>query len=175
MGARKAILALDFDEVFILEPVTPTAKGAYTDRARTMVTVKLDHGLVGTGDVWYSPHMIEALNVVVGDADKILLASSWGKASMKAAKAVGLHLPRRKTINLFPHLTPGTINQQHKLDRAHDLILDHLTDTDTRIAWVDDQHPRGHGQVDGIHTIGTDPITGLTRADLAHIRDVLFY
>ena len=175
MAERKAILALDFDEVFILEPVTPTAKGAYTDRARTMVTVKLDHGLVGTGDVWYSPRMIEALNDVVGDADKILLASSWGKASMKAAKAVGLHLPRRKTINLFPHLTPGTINQQHKLDRAHDLILDYLTDTDTRIAWVDDQHPRGYGQVDGIHTIGTDPITGLTRADLAHIRDVLFY
>ena len=175
MAERKAILALDFDEVFILEPVTPRAKGAYTDRARTMVTVKLDHGLVGTGDVWYSPRMIEALNDVVGDADKILLASSWGKASMKAVKAVGLRLPRRKTVNLFPHLTPGTINQQHKLDRAHDLILDHLTDEDTRIAWVDDQHPRGYGQVDGIHTIGTDPITGLTRADLAHIRDVLFY
>lgn len=175
MVARKAILALDFDEVFILEPVTPTAKGAYTDRARTMVTVKLDHGLVGTGDVWYSPHMIEALNVVVGDADKIILASSWGKASMKAAKAVGLHLPRRKTINLFPYLKPGAIDQQHKLQSAHDLILNYLTDTDTRIAWVDDQHPRGYGQVDGIHTIGTDPITGLTRADLAHIRDVLFY
>lgn len=49
MADRKAILALDFDEVFILEPVTPTAKGAYTDRARNSVTVKLDHGLVGTG------------------------------------------------------------------------------------------------------------------------------
>lgn len=63
----------------------------------------------------------------------------------------------------------------HKLQRAHDLILDYLTDTDTCIAWVDDQHPRGYGQVDGIHTIGTDPVPGLTRADLAHIRDVLFY
>ena len=94
---------------------------------------------------------------------------------MKAAKAVGLHLPRRKTVNLFPYLTPGTINQERKLRRAHDLILDYLTDDDTRIAWVDDQHPRGYGQVDGIHTIGTDPITGLTRVDLAHIRDVLFY
>lgn len=175
MPARKAILALDFDEVFILAPSTPTAKGAYPDRARTLVTVKLDSGLVGTGDVWYSPRMIEALNVIVGDADKILLASSWGKASMKAVKAVGLHLPRQKTVNLFPHLTPGTINQQRKLRRAHDLILDHLADDDTHIAWVDDQHPRGYGQVDGIHTIGTDPITGLTRADLAHIRDVLFY
>jgi hypothetical protein len=175
MAARKAILALDFDEVFILQPGTPTAKGAYPDRARTPVTVKLDSGLVGTGDVWYSPRMIEALNVIVSDADKILLASSWGKASMKAVKVVGLHLPRRKTVNLFPHLTPGTISQERKLRLAHDLILDHLTDTDTRIAWVDDQHPRGYGQVDGIHTIGTDPITGLTRADLAHIRDVLFY
>lgn len=83
MAARKAILVLDFDEVFILTPGTPTAKGAYPDRARTSVTVKLDSGLVGTGDVWYSPRMIEALNVIVGDADKILLASSWGKASMK--------------------------------------------------------------------------------------------
>ena len=175
MAARKAILALDFDEVFILQPGTPTAKGADPDRARTPVTVKLDSGLVGTGDVWYSPRMIEALNVIVSDADKILLASSWGKASMKAVKVVGLHLPRRKTVNLFPHLTPGTISQECKLRLAHDLILDHLTDTDTRIAWVDDQHPRGYGQVDGIHTIGTDPITGLTRADLAHIRDVLFY
>lgn len=175
MAARKAILALDFDEVFILEPRTPTAKGAYTDRARTLVTVKIGNGLVGTGDVWYSPRMIEALNVIVGDSDKILLASSWGKESMKAVKAVGLRLPRRKTINLFPHLTPGSINQEHKLHRAHDLILDHLTDADTRIAWVDDQHPRGYGQVDGIYTVGTDPITGLTRADLAYIRDVLFY
>lgn len=175
MTARKAILALDFDEVFILAPGTPTAKGAYPDRARTSVTVKLDSGLVGTGDVWYSPRMIEALNVIVGDADKILLASSWGKASMKAVKAVGLRLPRRKTVNLFPYLKPGAIDQECKLQRAHDLILDYLTDTDTRIAWVDDQHPRGYGQVDGIHTIGTDPITGLTRADLAHIRDVLFY
>lgn len=78
MAARKAILALDFDEVFIIAPGTPTAKGAYTDRARTSVTVKLDSGLVGTGDVWYSPRMIEALNVIVGDADKILLASSKG-------------------------------------------------------------------------------------------------
>ena len=175
MAARKAILVLDFDEVFILAPGTPTAKGVYPDRARTPVTVKLDSGLVGTGDVWYSPRMIEALNVIVSDADKILLASSWGKASMKAVKAVGLYLPRRKTVNLFPHLAPGTINQQHKLRRAHDLILDYLADDDTRIAWVDDQHPRGYGQVDGIHTIGTDPITGLTRAYLAHIRDVLFY
>ena len=175
MAARKAILALDFDEVFILAPGTPTAKGAYPDRARTLVTVKLDSGLVGTGDVWYSPRMIEALNVIVGDADKILLASSWGKASMKAKRAVGRHIPRRKTANLFPHLTPGTISQERSHRRAHDLILDHLTDDDTRIAWVDDQHPRGYGQVDGIHTIGTDPITGLTRADLAHIRDVLFY
>ena len=175
MAARKAILALDFDEVFIIAPGTPTAKGAYTDRARTLVTVKLDSGLVGTGNVWYSPRMIEALNVIVGDADKILLASSWGKASMKAVKAVGLRLPRRKAVNLFPHLTPGTINQERKLRHAHDLILDYLTDDDTRIVWVDDQHPRGYGQVDGIHTIGTDPITGLTRADLAHIRDVLFY
>lgn len=175
MAARKAILVLDFDEVFILQPGTPTAKGVYPDRARTLVTVKLDSGLVGTGDVWYSPRMIEALNVIVGDADKILLASSWGKASMKAAKAVGLHLPRRKTVNLFPYLTPGTINQECKLRRAHDLILDYLTDDDTRIVWVDDQHPRGYGRVDGIHLIGTDPITGLTRADLAHIRDVLFY
>lgn len=175
MAARKAILVLDFDEVFILAPGTPTAKGVYPDRARTLVTVKLDSGLVGTGDVWYSPRMIEALNVIVGDADKILLASSWGKASMKAVKAVGLRLPRRKTVNLFPYLRPGTINQERKLRRAHDLILDYLTDDDTRIAWVDDQHPRGYGQVDGIHTIGTDPITGLTRADLAHIRDVLFY
>lgn len=175
MAARKAILVLDFDEVFILAPGTPTAKGAYPDRARTPVTVKTGSGLTISGNVWYSPTMIEDLNVIVGDADKILLASSWGKANMKAVKAVGLRLPRRKTINLFPHLTPGAINQQHKLQRAHDLILDHITDDDTRIVWVDDQHPRGYGQVDGIHTIGTDPITGLTRADLAHIRDVLFY
>lgn len=175
MAARKAILVLDFDEVFILAPGIPTAKGVYPDRARTPVTVKLDSGLVGTGDVWYSPRMIEALNVIVSDADKILLASSWGKASMKAVKAVGLCLPRRKTVNLFPHLAPGAIDQECKLRRAHDLILDYLADDDTRIVWVDDQHPRGYGQVDGIHTIGTDPITGLTRADLAHIRDVLFY
>ena len=166
MAARTAILALDFDEVFILDPDVPTAEGAYRDRAHMFVTVKTSSGLTSSGNVWYSPTMIEALNVIVSDADKILLASSWGKASMKAVKAVGLHLPRRKTVNLFPHLTPGTISQERKL---------HLADTDTRIAWVDDQHPRGYGQVDGIHTIGTDPITGLTRADLAHIRDVLFY
>lgn len=175
MAARKAILVLDFDEVFILAPGTPTAKGVYPDRARTPVTVKTSSGLTISGNVWYSPTMIEDLNVIVGDADKILLASSWGKASMKAVKAVGLRLPRRKTINLFPHLTPGAINQQHKLQRAHDLILDHITDDDTRIVWVDDQHPRGYGQVDGIHTIGIDPVAGLTRADIAHIRDVLFY
>lgn len=175
MAARTAILALDFDEVFILDPDAPTAEGAYRDRAHMFVTVKTSSGLTISGNVWYSPTMIEDLNVIVGDADKILLASSWGKASMKAVKAVGLRLPRRKTINLFPHLTPGAINQQHKLQRAHDLILDHITDDNTRIVWVDDQHPRGYGQVDGIHTIGTDPVAGLTRADIAHIRDVLFY
>ena len=94
MATRTAILALDFDEVFILAPGTPTAKGAYTDRARTLVTVKTSSGLTSSGNVWYSPTMIEDLNVIVGDADKILLASSWGKASMKAVKAVGLRLPR---------------------------------------------------------------------------------